>query len=78
MNKEKIDGQKIQLLGGALVIVERWSNTGRCCKCDQPIIWARTVKNNKLIPIERVAGDDYRAHFASCPYAKLFRKKTCH
>jgi len=71
----KYDGQKIQLLGGAWVIVEKWSNTGQCRKCGQPIIWARTVKNKKLIPIECIVGDDYRTHFASCKYASQFRKK---
>ena len=70
MSKRKL--QQIKLNCGILVLVD-W-NTRKKCRCGKEIFFA-TTKNNKLIPIELVGLAEWDTHFATCPFAKDFRKK---
>ena len=60
-----------KLKGGAEVYIE--DKPGICGKCGAEIFWAKT-KNNKFMPVEFSFGE-WASHFASCPFAKNFKKK---
>jgi len=72
----------IKLQGGCDVEVEISFSPGEtiylgydsCRKCGTSILWAKTLKNQKPIPIKLDEQGKWISHFADCPYAKEFRK----
>jgi len=72
INKRKL--QIIKLKGNAEVMVD-WNTQSVCKKCGVKILWAET-KNGKQMPINLIGVMEWEPHWASCPYASLFRKKS--
>ena len=66
---------RIELDGGAEATVEFPLRYERCKGCKAKILWGRTIKNKKWIPIRYVEDENkFIAHFADCPKANDFRK----
>jgi len=64
--------QIIKLNGGAKVMVD-WNTQSVCKKCGVKILWCET-KNGKQMPINLVGVMEWESHFASCKFAKEFRR----
>ncbi|MCK5061742.1 hypothetical protein KAR28_04275 [Candidatus Parcubacteria bacterium] len=67
--------KEIILLGGTGVYVDFSKRPVKCRSCNAEIRFGLT-DNNKFIPIEEVEEGVYQSHFASCPDATKFRRKT--
>jgi len=67
--------QRIQLKGGAYVLLDLDAKRVACRKCKKLIRFAITEKRGKKIPIEE-AGEKFVAHFATCEFANDFRKNS--
>jgi hypothetical protein len=71
----------IRLIGGAVVTVDFGAAPAKCKKCKKLIRWGLT-KNNTLMPISRAQPPEegpffeWQSHFADCPSANFFRKKS--
>ena len=45
--------------------------TTPCKKCGKAMIWAKSYKSGKLMPVD---AETKESHFSNCPYADEFRK----
>jgi len=63
--------QEIKLKCGITVAID-FANKKKC-RCGAEIMFALT-KNNKFIPVELVGNAEWDTHFATCPFAKKFKK----
>lgn len=48
------------------------TNRGECRSCRAPVVWIRTFKNDKPMPVN--ADDPDTSHFATCEQAPAWRK----
>ena len=72
-NQHKPKLQDIHLKSGLEVTID-W-NSKQKCKCGAEF-WFALTKNKKFIPVVLVGHAVFETHFADCPLASKFRKKT--
>ena len=50
----------------------RATNHGTCRSCQQPILWVRTFKNDKPMPVDPETDE---SHYSTCPQAANWRRR---
>jgi len=64
----------IRLKGGSSVRIPRKYKYEECTCGKKDIVWGKTLKNKKPIPLRWTHEEGWFTHFSDCPLANSFRK----